>query len=38
MLAAGGYPWLVIPLEAASVGQDTVLFTKFLAELLTDQR
>lgn len=44
MLAAGGYPWTVIPvekrtvymaaLEKASVGQDIVPFTKFLAGLL----
>jgi Fic family protein len=42
MLAAGGYPWMVIPvqsrdrymsaLEAASVGQDIVPFASFLAE------
>ena len=47
MLASGGYPWLVIPverrneymntLEAASVDQDIVPFTKFLADLLKDQ-
>ncbi|MBT7306926.1 MAG: Fic family protein [Gammaproteobacteria bacterium] len=47
MLAAGGYPWLVIPverrneymdaLESASVDQDIVPFTKFLADLLKDQ-
>ncbi len=44
MLAAGGYPWLVIPveqrneymvvLEAASVDQDIVPFALFLADLL----
>ena len=44
MLAAGGYPWLVIPverrneymdaLESASVDQDIVPFTKFLAGLV----
>ncbi len=44
MLAAGGYPWTVIPvekrtpymeaLEKASVGQDIVPFTKFLATLV----
>lgn len=44
MLAAGGYPWLVIPvkkrgrymeaLECASVGPNIVPFTKFLAELI----
>lgn len=44
MLAAGGYPWLVIPverrnkymqaLETASVKQNIVPFTKFLASLL----
>lgn len=47
MLAAGGYPWLVIPverrneymdaLESTSVDQDIVPFTKFLADLLKDQ-
>lgn len=47
MLAAGGYPWLVIPvnrrdeymdaLESASVDQDIVPFTLFLADLLKDQ-
>ncbi|MES9943624.1 MAG: Fic family protein [Candidatus Thiodiazotropha sp.] len=46
MLAAGGYPWLVIPvekrneymqvLESASVDQDIVPFTKFLAGLMTE--
>jgi len=44
MLAAGGYPWLVIPiekrgpymetLEDASVGRNVVPFTKFLAGLI----
>ena len=44
MMASGGYPWTVIPverrdeymqaLEAASVNQDIVPFTKFLASLL----
>lgn len=48
MLAAGGYPWTVIPverrntymaaLEAASVEQDIVPFTKFLAELVNDEK
>jgi len=43
MLAAGGYPWVVIPvekrdeymnaLELASVGQDIIPFTKFIAAL-----
>lgn len=46
MLASGGYPWTVIPverrkdymeaLEAASVGEDIAPFTKFLAGLVTD--
>jgi Fic family protein len=41
MMASGGYPWLVVPveqraaymeaLEAGSVGGDIVPFTKFLA-------
>jgi hypothetical protein len=45
MLASGGYPWIIIPveerktymaaLEAASVGNDIVPFTEFLAHLLT---
>ena len=45
MLASGGYPWTIITvekrteymkaLEAASVGEDIVPFTKFLAELLS---
>lgn len=44
MMAAGGYPWTIIPverrdeymaaLESASVDQDIKPFTKFLAELL----
>lgn len=44
MLAAGAYPWTVVPLEtrdrymaaleSASVGQDIVPFTKFLGELV----
>lgn len=47
MLAAGGYPWLVIPvekrdtymstLEAASVEQNIVPFTQFLAGLMSHQ-
>ena len=47
MLAAGGYPWLVIPverrneymeaLESASVDQDIAPFTRFLADLIKDQ-
>ena len=47
MLAAGGYPWLVIPvekrdiymdaLEAASVEQDIVPFARFLAGLINNQ-
>lgn len=47
MLAAGGYPWLVIPverrneymdaLESASVDQNIAPFAKFLADLLKDQ-
>ena len=46
MLAAGGYPWTVIPverrddymaaLEDASVRQDIGPFTDFLAELVRD--
>lgn len=46
MLAAGGYPWTVIPveqrnkymaaLEDASVRQNILPFTKFLAELVAD--
>ncbi len=44
MMAAGGYPWTVVPverrdeymqsLEAASVGEDIVPFTRFLGSLL----
>jgi hypothetical protein len=44
MMAAGGYPWTIIPverrndymaaLESASVGQDMSLFAKFLATLM----
>ncbi len=44
MLASGGYPWTVVPLEArdaymtaledASVGQNIVPFTEFLAQLV----
>ncbi|RUO40146.1 cell filamentation protein Fic [Aliidiomarina taiwanensis] len=44
MMASGGYPWTIVPvtrreeymqaLEAASVKQDIVPFTKFLASLL----
>lgn len=47
MLAAGGYPWLIIPverrneymeaLESASVDQDIAPFTKFLADLIKGQ-
>ena len=47
MLAAAGYPWLVIPverrneymdaLESASVDQNIVPLTQFLADLLQDQ-
>ena len=43
MMASGGYPWTVVPverrdeymqaLEAASVRQNIVPFTKFLASL-----
>ena len=46
MLASGGYPWTIIPvekrddymqsLEAASVDQNIQPFTKFLATLVTD--
>ena len=46
MLAAGGYPWTVIPvehrkeymqsLESASVNQDIKPFTQFLSGLVTD--
>ncbi len=48
MMASGGYPWLVIPveqrakymaaLESASVGGDIVPFTKFLAGLMQRQQ
>ena len=44
MLASGGYPWMVVPmeqrnaymatLEEASVNQNIVPFTDFLAELV----
>ena len=47
MLAADGYPWLVIPverrsdymsaLEATSVDQNIVPFTMFLSDILKDQ-
>lgn len=47
MLAAGGYPWIVIPveqrnkymatLEDASVRQNIIPFTKFLADLVKDK-
>jgi hypothetical protein len=47
MLAAGGYPWTVIPLqkrndymaalESASVDQDIAPFAKFLAHLVSDR-
>jgi hypothetical protein len=47
MLASGGYPWTVVPverrddymaaLEAASVRQDIEPFSQFLAELVTDR-
>jgi hypothetical protein len=46
MLASGGYPWTVIPveqrttymqaLEQASVDQDITAFAKFIAELVRD--
>jgi hypothetical protein len=46
MLASGGYPWTVIPvergkdymaaLESASIGEDIAPFTNFLAGLVTD--
>ncbi len=46
MLAAGGYSWLVVPvekrdeymnaLEAASANQDIVPFTRFLADLISN--
>ena len=46
MMASGGYPWMIVPLErrndykrgaleAASVGQDIKPFTTLLAKLLT---
>ena len=48
MLAAGGYPWAIIPvqkrndyiqsLEAASVRQDIKPFTEFLATLITSPK
>ncbi len=47
MLAAGGYPWVVVPveqrkkymstLEEASVRQNIIPFCKFLADLVTDK-
>lgn len=47
MLASGGYPWTVIPverrdeymqaLEQASVGQDITAFTSFIAYLVNDR-
>lgn len=47
MLAGGGYPWTVIPvslrdtymdaLEEASVNQDIIPFTNFLAQLVNDR-
>ncbi len=46
MMGSGGYPWTVIPvgdrniyveaLEKASVGEDIVPFTKFLARLVRE--
>jgi hypothetical protein len=46
MLAAGGYPWTIIPLkersrymvtlEKASVEQDIIPFTKLIAKLVSD--
>ena len=46
MLASAGYPWTVVPLERrssymaalekASVGQDIIPFTKFLADITTE--
>lgn len=46
MLASGGYPWIVIPveqrnkymaaLEEASVDQNIVSFSSFLADLISD--
>lgn len=48
MLASGGYPWIVVPveqrnkymaaLEEASVQQNIVPFSKFLAALVTDKQ
>ncbi len=48
MMAAGGYPWTIIPverrteymasLEAASVGQNITPFTEFLARVVTDPK
>jgi Fic family protein len=48
MMAAGGYPWTIIPLErraeymgaleSASVDKDIKPFTEFLASLLVPQR
>ena len=47
MLASGGYPWTVIPvekrdeymhaLEEASVRQDIVPFTKFMGDLVNER-
>ncbi|MNC90389.1 hypothetical protein D3C83_64800 [compost metagenome] len=47
MLASGGYPWTIVPveqrddymaaLEAASVGQDIKPFAVFLAKLVKDR-
>ncbi len=47
MLASGGYPWLIIPvdkrieymeaLEAGSVNQDISIFTKFIASLMKEE-
>lgn len=47
MLAAGGYPWVIVPveqrskymaaLEEASVRQNIMPFSKFLADLVTDR-
>jgi Fic family protein len=47
MMAAGGYPWTVVPLakrdeymdalEQASVGQNIVPFTRFIAGLAANQ-
>ena len=47
MLASGGYPWTIVPvekrdaymaaLEAASVSQDIVPFTEFIAGLITKE-